>query len=174
MDEDAFREVVERTHSTVFRLACALVDDRDEAADVTQETYVRAWSRRGELRDPAAVVGWLSRIARNVAHDRRRSWWQRIRAPLGDPDAMHVGDDPPGADEQLVSAQEASAVRRAMRLLPEKQRVVLGLREVEGMSYEQIAEVLDVPVGTVESRLHRARAALAKRLETWRSREEAR
>ena len=173
-DEDAFREVVERTHSTVFRLACALVADRDEAADVTQETYVRAWSRRGELRDSAAVLAWLSRIARNVAHDRRRSWWSRIRAPLEDTDAMPLAGDPPAADELLVAAQEAGSVRRAMGLLPEKQRVVLTLREVEGLSYEQIAELLGVPTGTVESRLHRARAALAKRLETWRKQEEPR
>jgi RNA polymerase sigma-70 factor (ECF subfamily) len=172
-DESAFREVVERTHATVFRLACALVGDRDEAADVTQETYVRAWSRRSELRDPDAVVGWLGRIARNVAHDRRRSWWSRIRAPL---EQAHrdVADDPPGADVQLAAAEDASAVRRAMMLLPEKQRVVLALREVEGMTYEQIAEALGAPVGTVESRLHRARVALARRLETWRRQEEPR
>lgn len=172
-DESAFHEVVERTHATVFRLAYALVGDRDEAADVTQETYVRAWNRRGELRDPGAVTGWLGRIARNVAHDRRRSWWSRIRAPLGDAGDGAAEIDPAiGADDRLAAEQEASSVRRAMRLLPEKQRVVLTLREVEGMTYEQIAEVLELPLGTVESRLHRARAALAKRLRASRAREE--
>jgi RNA polymerase sigma-70 factor (ECF subfamily) len=173
-DATSFREVVERTHATVFRLACALVADRDEAADVTQETYVRAWSRRGELRDPAAVLGWLGRIARNVAHDRRRSWWTRIRAPLAEAEALPAHDAAAGADELLGAAQEARSVRRAMQLLPEKQRVVLALREVEGLSYEEIAQVLGVPVGTVESRLHRARAALAKRLQAWRAQEDLR
>ena len=171
-DESAFREVVERTHATVFRLACALAADHDEAADVTQETYVRAWSRRGELRDPAAVLGWLGRIARNVAHDRRRSWWSRVRAPLSTAD---LATDPvAAADDQLSAAEDARAVRRALRLLPEKQRVVLTLSEVEGMSYEEIAELLEVPVGTVESRLHRARGALAKRLQLRASQEESR
>jgi RNA polymerase sigma-70 factor (ECF subfamily) len=174
-DEIAFREVVDRTHATVFRLACALVADRDEAADVTQETYVRAWSRRGELRDPAAALGWLGRIARNVAIDRRRSWWNRIRSPLADDgESAAPAELRAGADEQLIAAQEASTVRRAMRLLSEKHRVVLTLREVEDLSYGEIAELLELPVGTVESRLHRARAALAKRLRAWTDREESR
>ena len=160
----AFRELVDRTHATVFRLAAALTGDRDEAADVTQETYVRAWERIGELRDPSAASGWLCRIARNVARDRQGSWWTRIRAPL-DPAAEERAAAPPAtAQERLEAAETAGAVRRALRKLPEKHRLVLQLREVEGMSEEEVAEALGVPVGTVASRLHRARAGLAKRL----------
>jgi RNA polymerase sigma-70 factor (ECF subfamily) len=164
-DPAAFREMVRATHGTVFRLAAALVADRDEAADVVQETYIRAWDARGALRDGAAALGWLCRIARNVAHDRRRSWWSRIRAPLEDA-ALEARPAAGGAaDEALAAAESARSVRRAMAALPEKHRVVLALREVEGMSYEEIAAALGVPVGTVESRLHRARAGLARRLE---------
>jgi RNA polymerase sigma-70 factor (ECF subfamily) len=162
-DPEAFRALVGETHATVFRLAAALVSDRDEAADVTQETYVRAWGRVGELRDGAAALGWLCRIARNVAHDRRRSWWSRMRAPL---DAL-AGEAAPreeAPDASLAAAERASAVRAALAKLPEKQRVVLALRELEGLSYDEIAAALGVPVGTVESRLHRARGALARRL----------
>ncbi len=162
-DAEAFRALVEETHATVFRLAGALVSDRDEAADVTQETYVRAWGRIDELRDGSAALGWLCRIARNVAHDRRRSWWSRIRAPL---DAIREDAAPSeGApDAALAASERAEAVRAALARLPEKHRVVLALREVEGMSYDEIAEATGVPVGTVESRRHRARAALARRL----------
>jgi RNA polymerase sigma-70 factor (ECF subfamily) len=162
-DPEAFRALVDATHATVFRLAAALVRDRDEAADVTQETYVRAWGRLDELRDGGAALGWLCRIARNVAHDRRRSWWSRIRAPL---DALAGEAAPPEGlpDAALAAAERAGAVRAALARLPDKHRVVLALREVEGLSYEEIAAALGVPVGTVESRLHRARAALAKRL----------
>lgn len=162
-DAEAFRALVEETHATVFRVAAALVQDRDEAADVTQETYVRAWGRIDELRDGAAALGWLCRIARNAAHDRRRSWWSRIRAPL---DAL-AGEAAPretDPDAAASSAETAGAVRAALARLPEKHRVVLALRELEGMSYGEIAEAIGVPVGTVESRLHRARAALARRL----------
>jgi len=159
----AFREVVERSHETLFRLAAALVVDRDEAADVVQETYIRAWARIDELRDPAAIVGWLCRIARSVAHDRRRGWWSRLRAPL---EAAAGRLDPPPAtpDEALAAAETARSVRSALARLPEKHRVVLVLREVDGMSYDEIAESLGIPVGTVESRLHRAREGLARRL----------
>jgi RNA polymerase sigma-70 factor (ECF subfamily) len=160
-DAASFREVVEGSHETVFRLAVALVGDRDEAADVVQETYIRAWDRLGELRDGAAVVGWICRIARNVAHDRRRGWWSRIRAPLVEEPASSVA---PAPDEVFAAAETALAVRRALSRLPEKHRTVLVLRELEGMSYEEIAEALGIPVGTVESRLHRAREGLARRL----------
>ncbi len=169
-DPEAFRALVDATHETVFRLAAALVQDRDEAADVTQETYVRAWGRIDELRDGGAALGWLCRIARNVAHDRRRSWWSRIRAPL---DALAGEASPPEAapDASVASAERARAVRAALAGLPETHRVVLALREVEGLSYEELSEALGVPVGTVESRLHRARAALAKRLGNLRDEE---
>jgi RNA polymerase sigma-70 factor (ECF subfamily) len=164
-DTAAFRDVVRATQGTIFRLAAALVTDGDEAADVVQETYIRAWDAREALRDGAAALGWLCRIARNVAHDRRRTWWSRIRAPMDEAalEARPAEDDPP-ADEALAAAQSARTVRRALAALPEKHRVVLTLREVEGMSYEEIAVALGVPVGTVESRLHRARAGLARRL----------
>ncbi len=170
-DAGAFRELLDGSHETVFRLAAALVGDRDEAADVVQETYIRAWNALEELREPDAVLGWLCRIARNCARDRRRGWWDRLRAPLEPAER----DDPahaeaPAPDEALLSAERAGSVRRALGRLPEKHRVVLVLREVEGMSYEEIAEALGVPVGTVESRLHRARAGLARRLA--RTREE--
>jgi RNA polymerase sigma-70 factor (ECF subfamily) len=166
-DPEAFRALVAETTGTVFRLAVALSGDRDEAADVTQETYVRAWERLDELRDGAAALGWLCRIARNVAHDRRRSWWSRIRAPLEEAAADPA---PPerAPDASLAAAERAAAVRAALAKLPEKHRVVLALREVEGLSYEEIAVAVAIPVGTVESRLHRARAALAKRLSAMR------
>jgi RNA polymerase sigma-70 factor, ECF subfamily len=168
----AFRELVESSHERVFRLAAALTGDRDEAADVTQETYLRAWERKDELRDPSAVTGWLFRIARNVASDRRGSWWMRsrIRQPLDRATAeRETSEREPAADAldahaALEGAESAGAIRRALRRLPEKHRVVLQLREVEGLTYEELAEALGVPVGTVESRLHRARAGLARRL----------
>lgn len=164
-DETAFRELIERSHPTVFRLAAALLGDRDEAADVAQETYVRAWERVQELRDPAAALGWLCAIARNVAQDRRRGWWRRDRAPLAAlGPALEAAGGPPTPHETLAAGERDAAVRRAIAGLGERQRVVLVLREVDGMTYEEIAEALGVPVGTVESRLHRARQALARRL----------
>jgi RNA polymerase sigma-70 factor, ECF subfamily len=173
-DESAFRELVDRSHVTVFRLAAALVADRDEAADVVQETYIRAWERRKELRDSAAALGWLCRIARNVAQDRRRGWWHRVRAPFDAGLDAALASAGPGEppDEALLARESAAAMQRALARLPEKHRVVLLLREVEGMTYEEIAEALALPVGTVESRLHRARKGLARAVGPWRRGEE--
>ena len=165
-DPAAFRRLVERTADRLFRIAVHVTGDRDEADDVVQETFIRAWARIGELRDPAVVLGWLARIARNAARDRlrgrrRRGEDRRREADRPEPAAA----DGARPDEHLASAQLGAAVRHAVGELSEKYRVVLLLREVDGMSYEQIAELLEIPVGTVESRLHRARAALGKKLE---------
>jgi RNA polymerase sigma-70 factor, ECF subfamily len=171
-DPEAFRALVDATHATVYRVALRVVGDTDEAADVTQETFVRAWQKLASLREHAAVRGWLCRIARNLATDRTR--WRARRKhrsldEVGDeglaPLVERLCSDDPGPEEQLASAQLGDALRRVLDGLSEKHRVVLLLREVDGMSYEEIAAALDCPVGTVESRLHRAREALARRLE---------
>ena len=176
-EREAFRELIELTTPRIYRLAVRMLGDPDEADDVVQETYIRAWGRLDELRDPAAAMGWLARVARNAARDRLR-WWKRRRresfdeagAPLARMVAM--ADSAPLADEALAAAQTGAAVARAVAALPDKHRVVLLLREADGMSYEEIAESLGVAVGTVESRLHRARAALARKLERVALREE--
>ncbi|MGI5864265.1 MAG: RNA polymerase sigma factor [Myxococcales bacterium] len=177
-DGAAYRQVVELAHATVYRLALRLVGDEDEAADIAQETFVRAWSTIEELREPAAALGWLCRIARNLARDRTRGWWWSRRRPLGSDDEAALrlvrSDGGQRPDDALASAQLGAQVRRALAALGEKHRVVLELREVDGMDYEEIAAALGVPVGTVESRLHRARKALAKRLERRVNREDAR
>jgi RNA polymerase sigma-70 factor, ECF subfamily len=165
----ALRELVEKSAPRIYRLALRVLGDPDEADDVVQETYIRAWERIDELRDPSAVMGWLSRIARNAARDRLR-WWKRRRRESFDEAGAALAhlvaqaDSAPPADEALAAAETSAAVARAVAALPDKHRVVLLLREADGMSYEEIAESLGIAVGTVESRLHRARAALARRL----------
>jgi len=169
-EREAFRRLLELSSPRIYRLALRVVGDPDEADDVVQETYIRAWGQIEELRDPAAAMGWLSRIARNAARDRLR-WWKRRRresfdeagAPLAH--LVALADRAPLPDEALASAEAGAAVTRAVAALPDKHRVVLLLREADGMTYEEIAESLGIAIGTVESRLHRARAALARRLQ---------
>ncbi len=169
-ERDGFRDLVELSSPRIYRLALRVLGDPDEADDVVQETYMRAWGRMEELRDPAAAMGWLSRIARNAARDRLR-WWKRRPRESFDEAALPLAralanlDGPLPADEALASAQMSAAVAGAVAALPDKHRVVLLLREADGMTYEEIADSLGIAVGTVESRLHRARAALARRLQ---------
>jgi RNA polymerase sigma-70 factor (ECF subfamily) len=163
-DVAAFRALVQATTPRLWRVAVHLLGDRDEADDVVQLVYVRAWGRIGELRDPGAALGWLVGIARNAARDRLR---ERARRGGRADDAALA--DVPAAPEQrpdvrLAEAQLGVQVRAALDRLSDEHRLVLLLREVDEMSYDEIAATLGVPVGTVESRLHRARAKLAKGL----------
>ncbi len=166
---ETFRELVENTHSRVYRVAFTLLESQHEAEEVVQETFVRAWERLDELRDPSATTSWLLKIAGNLARDKRRLWRRRSNEPFDEATIEPLRgllwegtlESP---DQVVLRKQRAEALRRAVDGLREPQRVVIVLREIEEMTYEEIASALDIPVGTVESRLHRARQKLAKKL----------
>lgn len=171
-DQTAFRTLVDKTHGTVYRLALRLLGRPAEAEDVVQETYIRTWLGLAKLRDKRAVLAYVCRIARNVATDKLRKLGRRriesLDAQIGDGIGAlvdSIAHDGPAPDELLSSAQVQATVRALVDQLKDKHRVVLLLREVDGMSYEEISTVLGCPVGTVESRLHRARKELAEKLE---------
>lgn len=171
-DQHAFRSLVEKTHATSYRLALRMLGRPAEAEDVVQETYIRTWQGLAKLRDKRAVLAFVCRITRNVATDKLRKLGRRridsLDAQIGDNIGAlvdSIAHEGPAADEQLESAQVQVAVRAVVDQLKDKHRVVLLLREVDGMSYDEISEALGVPVGTVESRLHRARKELAQKLE---------
>lgn len=175
-DRAAFRSWLEATSGTVFRVALRMLGDVQAAEDVTQETFVRAWQRFASLKDSGASLGWVCRIARNVATDRLRRPSRResflMDAPLARGGLLdrlpHPGTGP---EDEALSQEECVRVRAAMTALAPKQRTVLLLKEVEGMSYEEIATAMGIPRGTVESRIHRARARLKKALERSERRE---
>lgn len=169
-DRDAFRALVERTAPVVYRVALRSVGDRADADDVVQETFVRAWRSLDSLRDHGAALGWLCRIASNVAADLHRARGRRRARSLdlstedGVALVEQIASDDPDPEKRAVDSQLARAALALVGELSEKHRMVLLLREVDGMSYTEIAEALELSVGTVESRLHRARAALAKKI----------
>ncbi len=167
---EAFRDLVENTHSRVYRVALALLQSPHEAEEVVQETFVRAWEAFHELRDPSATTSWLLKIAGNLARDKRRLWRRRSNEPFDEATIEPLRSllSPEGTiespDEAVLRKQRADSLRRAVEGLKESHRVVIVLREIEEMTYEEIASALSIPVGTVESRLHRAREKLAKKL----------
>ncbi len=174
-DQQAFRKLVDATNAVVFRVALRTVGSRADADDVVQETYVRAWKRIGSIRDGAAVTGWLCRIARNVSIDllrkRKRRKTRSLDESVADgagPLVEAIASSDPIASEVLESASIQKALAGLLADVKEKYRIVLMLREVDGMSYDEIATALDIPSGTVESRLHRGRKELAKKIERWR------
>jgi RNA polymerase sigma-70 factor (ECF subfamily) len=168
-DRSAFRTLVDRTHVVAYRLALRTLGDVAEAEDVLQDAYLRAWMRREALRDPAAAPAWIYGIVRNVASTRARSRFRRgAREVIGDPAQLQqlatFLADLPSPEQQAGLSRLGEVVMQVIGQLREKHRVVLLLRAVDGMSYDELSEMLGVPVGTVESRLHRARQHLAKKL----------
>jgi RNA polymerase sigma-70 factor (ECF subfamily) len=170
-DRAAFERLVHATYERVYRVALRTTGNAADAEDVVQDTFVRAWSGLARVSDFGAVGGWLCSVARNVGTDRVRSSIRRrawsIDAPTED-GSLPLRDalvaEGPLADEQLAGARAGALLADAIAALKEKHRMVLTLREIDGLSYEEIAESLGVAVGTVESRLHRAREALSKKL----------
>jgi len=168
-ERDSFRQWVLEVTPVVHALALRITGDGTDAEDVVQETMVKAWQRFPELRDPQASLGWACAIARSTALDRTRANGRRRSEPLdtSDPDharALEDGAPESHAEASIDRARARAAVRQAVDALGEKHRTALLLREADGLSNEQVAAALGIPLGTVESRLHRARHALATRL----------
>ena len=154
-DSDAFGVLVERHCAALIGYGVVLLGAREDAEDLAQETFLRAWQEAPSLRNPAAIGAWLHRIAHNLAVSRGR----RLRpAPL-------IGD-PPGREPSGCGEERRAAVLAAIGKLSEPHREVIERKHFGGYTQEQIAGQLGVPPGTVRSRLARAygelRAMLAK------------
>jgi RNA polymerase sigma-70 factor (ECF subfamily) len=169
-DEAAFAELVAEHQRMVVQLAVNLLGDRDEALDLSQEVFLRVFRTIGRFRGQSTLRTWIYRIAVNQARNRHRFWRRRHRAdqvPLDVHVAAH-GDFRSSADQgpdQLLARKElASRLKGALDALPFDQRTAIVLREVDGLSYEEIAYSLGVAVGTVKSRLTRARQMLRAEL----------
>jgi len=167
-DAGAFEAWVRLVHPLVYRLCRRLVPHPADAEDAVQETFIRAWQHAASLRDPDAHRGWVCRIARHVCADRARGAAAREQPALDDAGLRALASDERPADEALHAAEVRAAVAGAIDRLKEKHRVVLLLREIDDLDYEEIADALGIPIGTVESRLHRARAELGRALERHR------
>lgn len=163
--EGAFAEQVCGHAPALRRFARRLTRDAAEAEDVVQETVVRALEKRDELRDPALLKPWLLAIARTTWLNSRRGLRHRLEVLDGGRAQEDPAHHPRGdLEREIVDRSLSDEVRAALDALPEDWREALWLREVEDLSYEEIATVLQCPVGTVRSRLARARAAMAARL----------
>ncbi|MHC4957364.1 MAG: sigma-70 family RNA polymerase sigma factor [Planctomycetota bacterium] len=167
-DRTAFDTLVLRYQDRVFNMSFRMLGNREDALDVSQEVLVTAYRSLGGFQDRARFSTWLYRITVNRCRDelRRRQTVKHTR-----PASLDAGDDPQepagrsATPDQEASARElAGAVERAIAELPEEVREALVLRDTHGLNYEQIAEACSIPVGTVRSRLNRARTLLREEL----------
>jgi RNA polymerase sigma-70 factor (ECF subfamily) len=153
----------------LYSYALVLTRNHAEAEDLVQETYVRAIPAMGRLRVGGNTKGWLFTILRNVWLNQLGKWRngpQMIEMDVGDGVADSIVEPSEDSHDLYVSKPEAEQVRAAIQKLPEEFREIILLREYEDLSYQEIASVLDCPVGTVMSRLGRARAKLRGLLST--------
>jgi RNA polymerase sigma-70 factor (ECF subfamily) len=173
----AFDRLVEERHGDIYALLCRLTEDPEEARDLTQETFLQAFRHLASFRGDADVRTWLYRIAVNQARNRWR-WWKRRRrdrtlsldapasesqdTPLSAGLANESAEDP---ERQALARERERALHAALQTLSRPYREVIVLRDIEGLSYEEVALALDLNVGTVKSRLSRGRNELRRRLE---------
>ena len=164
-DRDAFKDLYLAHHAPLYRLALSELRDPEEAKEIVQEAFVRAWQAIGGFRGESAFLAWLFRIVRNLLIDRARSRKRHPTEPRDDEGSETRGDriasSRPGPETRAVKTEEQARFRSALAGLPESQRAVFLLREWEGMDYREIGVRLGLADGTVKSRLARARDALA-------------
>ncbi len=165
-EPEAFGELVVRYQDRLYNTLIRVCGETEEARDVAQEAFVQAFVKLDSFRGNSAFYTWLYRIAFNTAISRRRR-----RKPTSSLDEARdaAGFEPADPDARpeanLEREEQAIQVRAALATLSEEHRSVLVLREIDGCDYETIGEMLDVPVGTVRSRLHRARMQLKEEME---------
>ena len=170
-DKRAFDLLVAKYQRKIFRLLSRLIRDPGEIEDVAQEAFIKAYRALPNFRGDSAFYTWLYRIAINTAKNHLVA--QGRRAPTSTEaeveDAENFDDadglrDVNTPDAMMMSRQVGDAVNRAIERLPEDLRTAIVLRELEGLSYEEIAESMNCPIGTVRSRIFRAREAIANEL----------
>jgi len=161
----AFGQLVRKYQDRLYNTLVHALGDRHEAEDVVQEAFVQAFLKLDHFAGRSAFYTWLYRIAFNLAADKRRRHKPAVSI---EHTRQLAGNDPPhsnpGPEGHLEQQERCEQVRRALAALAEEHRNVIVLREIEGCCYETIAEILDLPIGTVRSRLHRARLELRELL----------
>lgn len=176
-DESAFYELVRRYRSPITNYIYRMVSDYETAVDLAQETFVRLYTHADRYRADHNFSTYIYKIASNLAISelRRRKRWNLTSLvsffagsdDAGDDKDLDLPDTRPLQDVQLLEDEQRRVVRRAVASLPEKYRAAIILRDIEGLEYDRIAAILQLPIGTVKSRINRARSFLREKLRTY-------
>ena len=161
-EREAFSLLIRDNIQRVYRAAYAVVRNRDDAEDIAQETFVRAYQSIGRFDETRPLFPWLYRIARNLCLNRIERVTKREAT---DPEFDYLSDASAGPEESTIAADERARVRAAVLRLPDQHRRIVELSHFQECSYREIADILDVPMGTVMSRLYNARRKLRELLE---------
>ena len=165
-DANAFEELVLKYEKTVYNLALRMVGDRDDAFDMTQEAFIKAYGSLSSFRGDSKFSVWIYRITTNVCLDflRSKSPKQQVSLTVSDDDdedaQLDIPDPSSTPEQQLIKKMSMQSVEEGLKTLPDKQRQILVMRELGGMSYAEIGKALSLEEGTVKSRIFRARKRL--------------
>lgn len=170
-DQGAYNQLIRKYEDRAYKYAYRLTRSSDEAADIVADSFVRVFNALPNFRGQSSFSTWLYRIVTNCFLDNRkkekRHQHQSLQSAVKVEDGevqRQVEDDRVGPEELAVKSAREDAVEGALESLPEFQKAMLVMFHIEGMSYEEMAEALDMPIGTVKSRLNRARVALRDQL----------
>ncbi len=158
-DEKAFRTILERHYALIYSVVRGIVCNTTDAEDVVQNVFVKIFRALPEFRGDARLSTWIYRIARNEALNARE---KRRREPVPIEDCDDIAADEGNPESARGKKADAERVRRLMERLDEKQRQALELRYMAEKSYEEIAEIMDIPLGTVKTHLYRAKCELKR------------
>jgi RNA polymerase sigma-70 factor (ECF subfamily) len=167
-DERAWAQVFATQRDRVFGVCLRMMRNREEAEDISQDVFLRAVKGIGQFRGDASLKTWLHQIAHNLCLTRLAAAKREVESPLEGDWIVEPVSEEPGADRASAGAGLRKALERAMAELEPSFREAILLREVEDLSYEEIARVTGVSVNTVKTRIYRARAKLRQRLEELR------
>ena len=173
----AFEELVKRHQRTVYALLYQLAPEWQDTADLAQEVFIRIWRNINNLRNPSSFSSWLTQIVTNLFYDELRKRPRQLSTISMD-ESLEMDDSAEGAtrdiadmssqpDDIVLNREISEAIRQAMTKLPEQFRTAVVLREVEGLSYEEIAILTKTEMGTVKSRIARARSKLQELLKPY-------
>lgn len=168
-DQDAFAGLVQRYQRRVFNLVYRMLQQYEEASEITQETFLAAWQGLPSFRGDARFATWLYRIAYNCSlkqlEQRRRD--KALQTALQVEQVLEREDSAKRTDAQLDARDRQAFIQEHLSHLPAKYRIVLILRHIQDMTYEEMAEILTMPIGTIKTHLFRARNLLKERLQAW-------
>lgn len=159
-DRDAFNQIMRNHEDRVFSVCLRIMGEREQALDATQETFLTAFRKAAQFKGNSALGTWIYRIAVNTCYDQLRKQKRRRTDPLAD---YHEPVDY-AAEDAVEAAGLRPEIEQALAAIPEDFRAAVILCDIEGLSLPDVAQVLDVPVGTVKSRVFRGRRLLARKL----------
>ncbi len=170
-NEDAFTVLTEKYEKFVYFAVWAELKNEEDTFDVSQEVFIRLYNAAGSFRCESTLKTWLYRMCKNCAYDFMRKYYKHKTVSLTQnaDDEEKIEDIPAGItpEEEVLRSEKIKMVHRAINELPEEQREIIVLRELEGMSYTEISAILGINEGTVKSRISRGRESLKKILEKY-------